>query len=167
VGTLLKLFKALNANQYPGQIALSLTLGMLLGLTPLFSPHTLLTLLLIFLLRVNFSALLVAWTIFTGLAYVFDPLFHQFGVWVLSHPGLVELWTQWYNQPFWRFINFNNTLVMGSVIVAYCFAPVFFVFSWVLVRVYRKRFLVWVNKFKVVQLLKASDKAALISGVVK
>ncbi|WP_044412468.1 TIGR03546 family protein [Thiomicrospira microaerophila] len=167
MGTLIKLFKALNANQYPGQIALSLTLGMLLGLTPFFSPHTLLTILLIFILRVNFAALLVAWTLFTGFAYAFDPLFHQFGLWILSHPSLLELWTQWYNDAFWRFFNFNNTLVIGSVLLAYCFAPLFFLFSWVMIRLYRKRFLVWVNKFKIIQMLKASDKIELASRFMK
>lgn len=167
MGTLIQLFKALNANQYPGQIAMSLTLGMLLGLTPFFSPHTLLTILLIFILRVNLAGVLVAWAIFTGLAYAFDPLFHQFGLWVLSHPGLLELWTQWYNAPFWRFLNFNNTIVMGSVVFAYCFAPFFFILSWVMIRIYRQRFLVWINKFKVVQLLKASDKAAFASRFIK
>lgn len=163
----IKLFKALNANQHPGQIALSMTFGLLLGLTPFFFPHTLLTLLLIVVLRVNISAVLVSWGIFTGLAYAFDPLFHQLGLWILNHPGLVEHWTQWYNQAWWRFMSFNNTIVMGSILVAYSLALPFFGLSWLLVRIYRQRFLVWVNKFKLVQMLKVSDKAEKMSGFFK
>jgi len=167
MGSIIRLFKAINANQYPGQIAMSLTLGMLLGLTPLISPHTFLTVLLIIILRVNFAGILVAWVFFTGLAYALDPLFHQLGLWVLSHPGLVDLWTQAYNSAFWRFINFNNTIVLGSVLVAYAIAPVFFGVSWLFIRLYRQRVLVWVNKFKIVQMLKVSDKASVLSGLVK
>ncbi|HEY9017979.1 TIGR03546 family protein [Thiomicrospira sp.] len=163
----IKLFKALNANQHPGQIALSLTLGLLLGLTPLFFPHTLLTLLLILILRVNLSAVLVSWGVFTGFAYAFDPVFHQLGLWILNHPGLVDIWTQWYNQAWWRFMSFNNTIVMGSIVVAYSLALPFFGFSWLLVRIYRQRFLVWVNKFKLVQMLKVSSKAETMSGFFK
>lgn len=167
MNTFIKLFKALNANQHPGQIALALTLGMLLGLTPFFSPHTLFTLLLIVLLRVNFSALLVAWGVFTGLAYAFDPLFHSAGLWVLNHPSLIELWTQWYNDPFWRFMAFNNTIVMGSVLVAYSLALPAYLLFWLLVRIYRQRFIVWIKKFKLVQMLKLTDKAETLSRFMK
>ena len=165
MGSVIKLFKALNANQHPGQLALSLTLGMLLGLTPLFFPHTLFTLFLILLLRVNLSALLISWALFTGVAYAFDPVFHQLGLWVLNHPELASLWTQWYNDALWRFMAFNNTIVMGSILVAYVMAIPFFVVSWLLVRIYRKRFVVWVNKFKLVQMLKVTDKLDLLSKV--
>lgn len=167
MGIFFKLFKAFSANQYPGQIALSLTLGMLLGLTPFFFPHTLLTILLIMVLRVNFSVLLVSWGIFTGLAYAFDPLFHQFGLWILSLPSLVDVWTSLYNQAFWRFMSFNNTVVMGSIVVAYSLSVPFFILSWLFIRIYRQRFLVWVNKFKVVQMLKLSSKAETLSGFMK
>lgn len=165
MGSVIKLFKALNANQHPGQVALSLTLGMLLGLTPLLFPHTLLTVFLIMLLRVNLSALLVSWALFTGVAYAFDPVFHQLGLWVLNHPELVSLWTEWYNNAFWRFMAFNNTIVIGSIVVAYLMALPFWLLSWLLIRVYRKRFLVWVNKFKIVQMLKMTDKVSLLSKV--
>lgn len=163
MNSLIQLFKALNANQHPGQIALSLLIGMWLGLTPFFFPHTLILVLLIFVLRINVSAVLVSWAIFTGLAYAFDPLFHQFGIWVLNHPELVGLWTAWYNDAFWRFLGFNNTVVMGSILVTALLSVPFFVASWFIIRVYRHKFLVWVNKFKVVQMLKASDKAQTIA----
>jgi uncharacterized protein (TIGR03546 family) len=109
---------------------------------------------------------MVAWTFFTALAYLFDPLFHQLGLWVLSNPAWSELWTQAYNSAFWRWLNFNNTLVMGSVLVAYALAPVFLGVSWLLIRIYQQRFLVWVNRFKIVQMLKASEKLEVVSKVV-
>lgn len=160
---LLKLFKALNANQYPGQIALSLVLGMILGLTPLFFAHNLLTLALIFILRVNLAGVIVAWVFFSGLAYMLDPAFHQLGLWILQLPALEALFTEAYNSAIWRYLNFNNSIVMGSILVAYLLAIPAFVIFWILVKKYREIFLVWVSKFKIVQMLKVADKARFIS----
>lgn len=167
VKTFIQLFKALNANQHPGQIALGFTLGMIMGLTPLFFPHTLVTLVLLVFLRVNFAAFVVAWGVFSALAYMLDPWFDQLGYVVLTLPGLVEFWTAAYNNAFWRWLAFNNTLVMGSLLIAYSFALPFFILSWWLIRVYRQRLLAWAQRFKIVQLLSASDKASLVSRFIK
>ncbi|PLA74442.1 DUF2062 domain-containing protein [Hydrogenovibrio sp. SC-1] len=164
---LIRLFKALNANQHPGQIALSFLLGMILGLTPLFFAHNLFTLALILLLRINLSALIAATLFFSGISYLLDPLFHQVGLWLLQMDTLQPLFTELYNQAFWRWVNFNNTLVMGSVLVAYGLSlPAFFLF-WLLVKTYRNRFLKWVNQFKIIQILKGAKEAEWLSGIVK
>jgi len=164
MGIIFKLFKALNANQYPGQIAFSLVLGMIMGLTPLFFAHNLVTLALVFLLRVNLSALIASMVVFSGLAYLLDPVFHQLGLMLLNQPSLAPLFTEMYNNAFWRILHFNNSVVIGSVLVAYILAiPVFFIF-YALVKSYRKRFLVWARKLKIVQWLNRSQKARLIAG---
>lgn len=164
---LIKLFKALNANQYPGQIALSFVLGMILGLTPLLFPHNLLTLALIFILRVNLSAVIASTLFFSGLAYLLDPVFNQVGLWVLQLESLQPVLTEMYNNAFWRILHFNNSIVMGSVLTAYLLSlPAFFVFL-MLVKAYRVRFLVWVNKFKIVRVLKGAKGANFLSEVMK
>ncbi|AHF01916.1 hypothetical protein THIAE_09245 [Thiomicrospira aerophila AL3] len=164
MNSFIQFMKAINANQHPSQIALGLTLGMLLGLTPFWFPHTLLTLLLILVLRVNVSAVLVAWAVFTVIAYLFDPLFNSFGAWLLQLPGLVPMWTEMYNTAFWRFMSFNNTIVLGSIAVAYTLAVPFFGLSLVLIRIYRKRFLAWAQRFKIVRIIMMSDKASSLAG---
>lgn len=164
---LVKLFKALNANQYPGQIALSFVLGMVMGLTPLFFAHNLLTLALVFFLRVNVSAVLVSLAFFSGVAYLLDPVFNQVGLMVLQMPSLEPIFTDMYNNAFWRVIHFNNTVVLGSVLVSYLLAiPAFFIFL-VLIRTYRHAFLKWVSKFKIVQLLKGSSKVKTVVGLME
>ncbi|WP_028485347.1 TIGR03546 family protein [Hydrogenovibrio halophilus] len=163
----IKFFKALNANQHPGQIALSFVLGMILGLTPLLFPHNLLILLLVFLLRVNLSALLVAFVFFTGLAYLFDPLFDRFGYWLLHLQSLQTLWTDLYNQTLWQLLSFNNTIVIGSVVFSVLISvPAFYGFL-VLVRLYRRRFLEWVQRFKLVRMLRGAEGANVIGGMLK
>ncbi|MPQ76311.1 DUF2062 domain-containing protein [Hydrogenovibrio sp. JE_KL2] len=164
---LAKLFKALNANQYPGQISLSFVLGMIMGLTPLFFPHNLLTLALVFFLRINISALLVSLAFFSGLAYLLDPVFNQVGLAVLQSSSLEPLFTEMYNNAFWRFMHFNNTVILGSVLVSYLLAiPAFFIFL-VLIRTYRHKFLAWVSKFKIVQVLKGSEKVKTVVGLME
>lgn len=163
----LKLFKALNANQYPGQIALSFVLGMILGLTPLLFPHNLLTIALIFLLRINLSAVIVAFVFFSGVAYLLDPVFDALGLWMLEMGSLNPMFTDMYNNAVWRLLHFNNSVVFGSVVTAYLLSvPAFLVF-WILVKTYRQRFLVWVNKFKLVQWLSRTSKAKMVSELVE
>lgn len=159
---LLKFLKALNANQHPSQIAFSLLIGIWLGLTPLFFPHTLILLFLIFILRVNFSALIVSFMVFSGLSLALDHVFHQLGLWILNYPALQEFWTVWYNNAFWRFMGFNNSLVMGSILFMLLASLPIFIALLVLVRIYRDRFYNWVNKFKIVRWLKANEGAQFI-----
>jgi uncharacterized protein (TIGR03546 family) len=163
----IKFFKALNANQYPGQIALSFVLGMILGLTPLLFAHNLLILLLIFLLRVNVSAVLVSFAFFTALAYLFDPLFDRFGYWLLTLESLQPLWTHFYNQTFWQVLSFNNTVVIGSVVFSLLISlPAFVAFLW-LVRQYRHRFMAWAHRFKLVRMLQGAEGANVLGGMLK
>lgn len=161
-----KFLIAISSNQHPGQVSLSLVLGMILGLTPFLMPHNLLVLLVIILLRVNFSAILVAWFVFTGLSYLVDPLSHQVGLWVLQHSELQALFTDWYNSAFWRYVSFNNTVVMGSVLIAFALSIPAFVLFWALIKVYRARFLKWINKFKIVKFLKAATGAKKVMEIV-
>lgn len=164
---ILKLFKAINANQYPGQIALSFVLGMILGLTPLFFVHNLLTIALIFILRINLSAVIVAFIVFSGFAYLLDPVFNQVGLMVLNNPVLLTIFTDMYNHSFWRLIHFNNSVILGSVLVAYLLSvPAFFLFL-IFVRAYRKRFLAWVRKLKIIQWLSGSEKARFMARMVE
>jgi len=162
---LVKLFKALNANQAPGQLALSFVLGMIMGLTPFWSFHTVFLLALIIVLRINLTAVLVAWGFFTGVAYLLDPVFDQVGNWILHLPQLQSLFTEWYNNAFWRLLHFNYTIVMGSIVVSLALSPIAFVLFLKLIRLYRHRFIRWVNQFKIVQMLKAADNATQLGGV--
>lgn len=164
---LFKLFKALNANQYSSQIAFSFVLGMIMGLTPLFFAHNLVTLAFVFFLRVNLSALIVAFVAFSGLAYLLDPIFNQLGLMLLNEISLTPLFTEMYNNAFWRILHFNNSVVIGSVIVAYLLAIPAFILFFILVKSYRKRFLVWAKKLKIVQWIKRSEKIKLVIGMMK
>lgn len=156
MGTLAKLLKALNSESEPGQISLAFVLGMFIGLTPLMTPHNLVILLLALMLRVNLSGFFLAWAAFSGIAYLFDPLFGLTGEYLLTHSALQAFWTELYNSTAWRLTQFNNTIVAGSMALSLGLAiPLFFI-SQILIKNYRQRLQAWIEKTRIGQFIKAS-----------
>jgi uncharacterized protein (TIGR03546 family) len=119
--TLLKLLqslvKTLHSDGTPGQIAAGVALGAALGLTPIVNLHNVLVVLLLALLNVSFAAGLFAWALFVPVGFLLDPLFDRMGrVLLVETPALQPLWTTWDNTPGLALTNFNNTVVLGSVV---------------------------------------------------
>lgn len=153
---LAKLLRVLNSETEPGQISLGLCFAMIAGLTPLLSLHNLFVLLLVFILRVNFSAFVLGLIFFTGVAYLLDPLFHLLGLAILTAGPLEGLWTVLYQSAWWRLEHFNNSIVMGSLVFSVVlFIPVL-ALSNLLIRRYRQHVMAWIQKTKIMQIIKAS-----------
>src|SRR5215210_6724416 len=118
--TLLKLLqsiiKTLHSEGTAGQVAAGIALGAALGLTPLVNVHNLLVFSLIVLFNVSFGGGMLGWALFVPLGFLLDPLFHRIGSALLQAPSLRPLWTSWYNTPLVPYTNFNNTIVLGSVV---------------------------------------------------
>lgn len=153
---LAKLLKALNSEAQPGQIALALALALIVALTPTFSLHNLLILLLALVLRTNLSAFFVGFAGFSAIAWFADPYLAGLGETLMTHPALQETWTALYQNDFWRMTAFNHTLVLGGLVAGLvAFVPVLLLSRWLVVQ-YRERLLAWVNRFRVAQLLKGS-----------
>ena len=150
------LLKLLNSEAEPAQISLALCLAMVLGFTPLFSLHNLIILFAVCVIRVNLSAFLLGWAVFSGMAWLLDPLFHALGTQVLTLPALNGTWTALYNISLFRLARFNNTVVMGSLITALVlFVPLFLVLNR-LITAYRAHLLAWVDKSRLMKIFKAS-----------
>ncbi len=153
---LAKLLRVLNSETEPGQISLGFCFAMIIGLTPLLSLHNLLVLLLVFIFRVNLAAFLMGLALFTGIAYLLDPLFHQLGLAVLTASSLEGLWTSLYQSVWWRLEHFNNSIVMGSLVFSIgLFIPTLLLLN-LIIRRYRQHVLAWVQKTKIMQVFKAS-----------
>ena len=153
---LAKLIKVLNSEAEPAQISLALCLGMISGLTPLMSAHNLIVLLLALVIRVNLSAFILGTVFFSGIAYIIDPLFHSIGAGVLSSEALNGAFTAMYNNPLLRLTRFNNTIVMGSLLVSVAaFVPMVFVFNKLIIK-YRTHVLEWIKKTRLMQMLTGS-----------
>jgi uncharacterized protein (TIGR03546 family) len=110
--------KTLHSEGTPTQIGLGVALGAALGLTPIANAHNLLVLLLLAVLNVSFGAGMLAWGVFVPVGFMLDPLFDRLGHWLLVDAATLRpLWTAWDNTPILALTNFNNTVVLGSVIV--------------------------------------------------
>jgi len=151
-----KVLKALASEQRPAQLALAFALGMAAGITPLATPHNLLVLLLVLVLRVNLSIFLVGLALFSALGLALAPLFHQLGLALLTAPALHPLWTTLYNTVVGRLEGVNNTVAAGSLVVALIALVPLHLATVVLVRRYRDHVLAWVQKSRLAKLLKAS-----------
>ncbi len=152
-----KLLKVLNSDDNPAQIALAVVFALVMGLTPLMSPHNILILLLVLFIRVNLSFFILSFVVFSGLAYLLDPLSNQLGAAVLHSEGLQTLWTGFYQSSFWRFMGYNNTLIMGSVCLSLIMAvPVYLAVIWAITQ-YRDKLRAKVAQSRLALLVKSTS----------
>lgn len=118
---------ALHSEGTPGQLAAGIALGSIIGLTPLMNLHNAVVFALIVLLNVSFAGGLLGWALFVPIGFLLDPLFDWIGRTLLLAPSLTPVWTSLYNMPIVPLTNFNNTVVLGSLVFALLFfVPLFF-----------------------------------------
>ena len=127
-----QLVKTLNSDGTPGQIAAGMALGAVLGLTPLISLHNLVILGAIMVLNVSFPGAMLGWALAVPVGFVLDPVFDVIGRrLLLETPALTPLWTRLYNLPVAPLTNFNDTIVLGSLVSWVVLAlPVYFLARW-------------------------------------
>lgn len=153
---IVKFIQILSSETAPIQISAGLALAMIAGFTPLFSLHNLLVLFALLFLRLNIAAFLLGLALFTGFAYLLDPLFHNLGVGILGSSEMMSVWTEMYNSSFWRLTQFNNTIVMGSLVFSLlAFIPVLFIANF-LINHYRNDVLKYVNNSRLFVYFKSS-----------
>src|SRR5690242_15842440 len=112
------LAKTLHSQGTPTQIGLGVARGAALGLTPIADAQNLLVLVLLAVLHVSFAAVPPARRLCVPVGLVLDPLFDRVGHWLLvDTTALRPLWTIWDNTPVLALTNFNNSVVLGSVVV--------------------------------------------------
>lgn len=111
------LVRTLHSDGSPNQIAAGIALGAALGLTPIVNAHNLVVLLLLAVLNVSFAAGLFAWALFVPAGFLLDPVFDRLGRWLLvDAEALRPVWAWMDNVPGLALTNFNNTVVLGSVV---------------------------------------------------
>lgn len=144
--------KLLNSETGHNQLAAGLACGIILGFAPFMSLQTVLVLLLVFLFRIQLGAAFLSAFFFKFIAYLIDPLSHQLGTWVLELPELRSLFVTLYNMPIIPFTRFNNSIVMGSLVLSLILVvPSFFAFKILIIK-YR---VLIVDRFKQTKLWKA------------
>jgi len=152
--------KILREGQTPAQVAGGFALGSILGLSPMLTLQGVLVWLIILVLDVNLSAATFSLGLFAMIAFIFDPVFHRLGYFLLVNvDSLKGLYTALYNAPIAPLTRFNNTVVMGSFVSAFIlFLPIYFGMKKFVIA-YRATLGVRMQKMKVYQLI---DRSAIV-----
>ena len=130
--------KLLNSDTGTNQLASGLAFGLILGFAPFISIQTFLVLIIIFVFRVQIGAAFLSAFFFKFVAFLFDYPAHLLGKAVLEMEGLKSLFTTMYNMPLVPMTRFNNSIVMGSMIVSVLLFPIAFVLFQKLILKYRQ-----------------------------
>lgn len=148
------LVASLHGGEDPRHLAAGFALGAALGLLPKGNLLAAGFFLLFFALRVNKGLALMSATFFTPLGYAVDGLAHRIGLALLKSPSLRGVWTALYDLPIVPLTRFNNTVVLGNLVLGLAlFAPLYFLFlrfvAWYAVHLAAK-----VEKLRIVQAIK-------------
>jgi len=162
---LARILKVLNSETEPSQISLAFCLALITGFTPLWSLHNLIVFLLALIIRVNLSTFILGTVVLSGMAYLLDPIFSWIGVIVLTADPFESLWTGLYNITLFRLAKFNNSIVMGSLLVSLALFVPTLILANLAIRSYRERVLQWVRKSRVVEALTATRFYSLYESV--
>ncbi len=153
---LANILSILNSEISPRQVAAGFAWGVLIGLLPIKGLLPLLLFLLALIVNVNLAAMALATAAFKILSFGIDPIANAVGYSVLTHGSLRSLWTTLINTPVVPYTRFNNTLVMGSLIVGLIFLVPFYFLAKSFVLNYRTRYRERILKLRIVQILKTS-----------
>jgi uncharacterized protein (TIGR03546 family) len=158
--TLLKLLqslvKTLHSEGTPAQVATGVALGAAWGLTPLLNFHNVAIAAVVMVLNVSVGGAMLGWLVFTPAGFLLDPLFDLVGRRLLLAPALEGLWTRLYNVPVLPWSNFNNTVVLGSVVLWLVgLVPIWFLARWG-VRRYRETWGARLERTSLMRAIKAS-----------
>ena len=154
---LAKILKVLNSEASPWQIGWAIALGLFVGILP-FGLLTLLIVLIVCLLTVNLSTFIVVWGLTEGLMLLFaDPL-ERLTWQYAQNEQLLQLLA---NTETLQLLHLHHTLTLGAFLLgALLLLPVAWLAK-VLVLQYRSRIMTSVQKWKIMQMLKASKLYAL------
>ncbi len=116
-----------------GRLALGCAIGMAIGLVPKDSLIVPVLIVLLFCSMADLWCGLASSILFTGIGYLLDGLTQKLGALVLTSEKLESAWVYLYELPLLPWTRFNNTAVMGNLILAcllcypvYRFSALFF-----------------------------------------
>ena len=151
----IKLLHSENGNK---SMAAGIAVGFILGMSPLLSLQGFLMLIILFAFRIQIGAAFLSAFFFAFIAWLLDPAFDSMGRKILEMDSLQPLLTTLYNMPLVPLTRFNNSIVMGSGVLAILLSPFVFIVANILIAQYRVQV---VNRFKQSKLWKFVQATSL------
>lgn len=156
--------QALIANDSPRQIAWGFVLGMMIGLVPKGNLTAIVLGMLLFGLRVNKPAGLVAAGVFTLVGFLLDPFAHGLGSAVIVLEPLQSTHHWLYESAISPLFGLNNTVVIGQLLIGLYFAyPVYWLAHRFATKV-QAPLSAWLLRYKAVKWLRGAELTSGFSG---
>ena len=157
ISLLLKFFKILSSEDSPMQIALAIWFAFLLTFLNLTNFLAWLIFLIVCLVRVNLSAFILFYGLFTLMSPLYIAWADAWGFAILTHSALSEFWVTIMNSSFGVYAHLNHTVVTGGLLVAMLSLIPSLLLLPYLVKKYRSKLLPLIERSKVVQALRATS----------
>ena len=152
------LVKLLTDSTSSSQLAYGFALGMLIGLVPKDNLLALILSTVVVATRINLGAAAAGTVIFSWVGMLLDPLSHQIGLGLLTWTALEPAWTFLYGLPVIPWTHFNNTVVLGSLLLGGSLVfPVYF-FSRLAIDRYRPPVDEFVKNHRILGWIDRADK---------
>ena len=132
-----QLFKSLNANRAPGELAHAFAWGMLLAFVPKGNLLWIFLFFFTFFLRINRGTLFLSIILGSIFVPLLDPLFDILGYAILTIQALSPVFAKLLDTPFVAYTRFNNTIVMGGLAWGIILYVPFYILARVFVRAWR------------------------------
>ncbi len=156
------LAKALTTDSTPRQMALGFAMGLSIGLVPKGNLTAVVLMMLLCATRVNLAVGMLSALLFSWVGVVTDPVTHWIGHALLAAESLRPLWTYLYDLPVVPWTSFNNTIVLGSLLLGLALFYPSYRFSTPLFERYTPNVSARMKKFKCVQLLWGAQVAGTL-----
>ncbi len=157
--------KGLAGQSAPRQLSMGLAMGILVGLVPKGNLLAIALGMVLAASRVNLGIAAAAIICCSLASPLLDPLSHRMGSWLLSQPALREFWTWLYNQPVVPWTAFNNSVVLGSLVLGLLLLYPIHRISRPLFEKYSEAVGNWVRRFWLTRALMGAEWASRISAV--
>jgi uncharacterized protein (TIGR03546 family) len=144
----------------PRQLAAGVMLGMMIGLVPKGNLIAVGLLLLLFAVKANLATGTVAATLFSWTGFLFDPISHRIGHAVLGVGWLQPIWVFLYDLPLVPWSSFNNTVVLGGLILGVCLGYPVYRVSRRMFEIYQPWMLTRLEAYKLSWLARTNQPAA-------
>ncbi len=158
------LAKTLRDTNSHRRIAYAIALGMVIGLVPKDNLTALLLGMLLFSLRVNLAAGMCSAFLFSWLGVLADPLANRIGVYWLTRPDLQDFWAWLYLQPLIPWTGFNETAVLGNLLLGlWLFYPAYRISKQLIKKLldrYGEMLTEQLTRYKLYQVLFGADLAS-------
>ena len=112
---------------------------------------------MVLIFRIQVGAVFISAFFCSFFAYVLDPAFIIVGRKILEMEKLRDTFIALYNMPIVPFTRFNNSLIMGSGIVAFLLSPLVFILSKILIKKYREKVVERLSQTKIWKAVKATS----------